>query len=789
MMSADPTDPDDARASPSCLMPEFLTYRFGACEVHPGRREIRRAGTVCPVSHKPFELLLLLLRERHRALSKQELLQRLWPGLQVTDSVLPRAVMRARQAIGDDSEEPVWIGNVRGFGYRFIGPVQEVAPADARLSPASGPALAAPPPAPAPGRSRIGVMPCQNMTGDAAMAWTRIGLMALVGHALELAPGFQVLPVDQLAPFDDTAQSGAQEEPVQRALELLALDHVVQAALRRQGSALWMDYQVHSRGQPPLPGSLRDSEPVRLAERLAEAVARAISPNGKVLREFLSTDAFVNQAYARATEFATQEDWASALRLVEAARVLEPDSTPLHLAQVRCLVWLKDERAVALARELLAQLPADADALVTSKCHDLLALALAMRGEPALQPEALHHRAQALACAERSGSTDWHATMLLNLANLEIEDMRLASAEQHYLQAEERARAAGNQPLRAIVMQNHSLVYRARGDLVAARQQLDAAMHIWRRLQRRPITAHALGLLAQVNAALGLVDDALAQCREAVTLVEARQLRGFAGLVMASVALVCLELGDARGLAEVQALVDRDWPPHDPDHPTRQAVLACSALGRGDGSCARGHLRTAIAHGHWPGLTFTIKWQLALLWLETAYGDPEQLRACASALQALHQRTPLPELLGGLRCAEAALAHRRGDDATARALLQRAVDEVPMGRIHHLARFDLAWLLTEAGDVAQAGTLLAGAPTWRAAHPFGLATQARWLAEQGRLDQAQAAQAQALAAWRRAPPPAQAALAQGYAHALATGQVPRAGRLPQLMSASWLLVA
>lgn len=787
MKSPDPTAPN-ARASSACPMPEFPTYRFGSCEVHAGRREVRRAGTVRPVTHKPFELLLLLLRERHRALSKQELLKRLWPGLQVSESVLPRAVMRARQAIDDNAETPLWIGNVRGFGYRFIGPVQEVAPTEASVKPASELAVAATSLADAPGHRRIGVMPCRNLTGDDAMAWSRIGLMSLVGHALERVPGFQVLPVDQLAPFDDGAQAGAPDQAAQRAVELLALDHVVLAALRRQGGALWMDYQVHSRGQPPLLGSLCDSEPVRLAERLAEAVARAIAPDGQVLREFLSADAFVNQAYARATEFAAQEDWASALLLVEAARVIEPDSTPLHLAQVRCLVWLKDDRAVTLARELLARLPADAEPLVLSKCHDLLALAQAMRGEPALRPEACHHRDQALAFAERCGSVDWHATMLLNRANLEIEDMQLASAEQYYLQAEERARTAGNQPLLAIVMQNYSLVHRANGNLVAARQRLDEAMHIWRRVKRRPITAHALGLLAQVNAALGLVDEALAQCHEAVTLVEARQLRGFPGLVMASVALVYLELGHARGLADVQALIDREWPPHDLEHPARQAVLACGALGRGDGTGARGHLRTAIARGHWPGLTFTIKWQLALLWLEMAYGDSDQLRTCAVALRALHQQTPLPELHGGSVVAEAALAHRNGDDAAARALLQRVVDEVPMGRIHHLARFDLAWLLTEAGDLAQAGTLLAGAPTWRAAHPFGLATQARWLAEQGRLNEAQVAQTQALAAWQRSPPPELALLAQRYAQALTTGQALQTERLRTLMSATWLLV-
>jgi DNA-binding winged helix-turn-helix (wHTH) protein len=70
--------------------------RFGACEVHAQRREVLRDGQVQDIPPKAFDLLLFLLRERHRAVAKGELVAALWQQQSVSDSVLARTLMKVR---------------------------------------------------------------------------------------------------------------------------------------------------------------------------------------------------------------------------------------------------------------------------------------------------------------------------------------------------------------------------------------------------------------------------------------------------------------------------------------------------------------------------------------------------------------------------------------------------------------------------------------------------------------------------------------------------------------------
>ena len=65
---------------------------------------------------KSFELLALLVDHRPRALSKEELLERVWPGVFVSDASLAKVVSKIRKAIGDDDASPV-IRTVHGYGY------------------------------------------------------------------------------------------------------------------------------------------------------------------------------------------------------------------------------------------------------------------------------------------------------------------------------------------------------------------------------------------------------------------------------------------------------------------------------------------------------------------------------------------------------------------------------------------------------------------------------------------------------------------------------------------------
>jgi DNA-binding winged helix-turn-helix (wHTH) protein len=98
---------------------------FGSCAVHAQRHEVLRDGQVQDIPPKAFELLLLLLRERHRAVAKGDLVGALWRQQAVSESVLARTLMKVRQAIGDSATQPVWIKTIHGYGYRFVGEVTE----------------------------------------------------------------------------------------------------------------------------------------------------------------------------------------------------------------------------------------------------------------------------------------------------------------------------------------------------------------------------------------------------------------------------------------------------------------------------------------------------------------------------------------------------------------------------------------------------------------------------------------------------------------------------------------
>jgi DNA-binding winged helix-turn-helix (wHTH) protein len=117
-----------------------VIYRFGAFELDEQAGELRRGGELVLVQPKPLALLALLLRERERVVSQDELFEALWPGVAVTSGSLTRAVSHARRAIGD-THKGALIRSVPRRGYRFAGEVS----VHGKANPAREPApLAAP---------------------------------------------------------------------------------------------------------------------------------------------------------------------------------------------------------------------------------------------------------------------------------------------------------------------------------------------------------------------------------------------------------------------------------------------------------------------------------------------------------------------------------------------------------------------------------------------------------------------------------------------------------------------
>ena len=102
-----------------------MRYIFGDCELEPQRFELRRHGQARPIEPQVFDVLVLLIRERHRVVTKQEILDTVWGHRFVGESALTSRIKSLRQAVGDDGTAQGIVRTVRGRGYQFVAHVIE----------------------------------------------------------------------------------------------------------------------------------------------------------------------------------------------------------------------------------------------------------------------------------------------------------------------------------------------------------------------------------------------------------------------------------------------------------------------------------------------------------------------------------------------------------------------------------------------------------------------------------------------------------------------------------------
>ena len=112
--------------------------RFGDFVFDEGSRQLLRGGEVVALSPKAFELLRHLIRQRPRAVSKQQLHALIWPDTNVTEASLASAASDLRAALHDRRRRPQFIRTVHGFGYAFCGEAEPVGGGPAPETPAGG---------------------------------------------------------------------------------------------------------------------------------------------------------------------------------------------------------------------------------------------------------------------------------------------------------------------------------------------------------------------------------------------------------------------------------------------------------------------------------------------------------------------------------------------------------------------------------------------------------------------------------------------------------------------------
>ena len=102
-----------------------MTYTFGDYELDTMLYELRYAGEPCKLEPRVFNVLAYLIAHRTQVVTRDELLDALWPGLFNSVSLLNTCIMEVRKAVGDSGQVQQVIKTFRSRGYRFIAPTTE----------------------------------------------------------------------------------------------------------------------------------------------------------------------------------------------------------------------------------------------------------------------------------------------------------------------------------------------------------------------------------------------------------------------------------------------------------------------------------------------------------------------------------------------------------------------------------------------------------------------------------------------------------------------------------------
>ena len=103
-----------------------IKYRFAEFEIDLSQQELRRLGEPVHIEPQVFDLIVHLVRNPDRIVSKDELIETIWNGRIISEAALSSRINGARRALGDNGTDQVFIRTLHKRGFRFVGHVQAI---------------------------------------------------------------------------------------------------------------------------------------------------------------------------------------------------------------------------------------------------------------------------------------------------------------------------------------------------------------------------------------------------------------------------------------------------------------------------------------------------------------------------------------------------------------------------------------------------------------------------------------------------------------------------------------
>jgi TolB-like protein len=207
------------------------------------RRELRRDSEPIAVEPQVLDLLIYLVQNRDRVVSKNDLIASVWGGRIVSESTLTSRINAARKAIGDSGENQKLIRTIARKGLRFVGAVRAQAngaePAHATIPSPDGVREESRPALPLPDRPAIAVLPFINMSGDPEQEYFSEGISEDIITALSKLRWFFVIARNSSFIYKGKAvhmkQIGAE----------LGVGYVVEGSVRKSGDRVRITAQLN----------------------------------------------------------------------------------------------------------------------------------------------------------------------------------------------------------------------------------------------------------------------------------------------------------------------------------------------------------------------------------------------------------------------------------------------------------------------------------------------------------------------------------------------------------------
>lgn len=475
--------------------------RFAGVTLDLGRGSLRNAaGAEVPLAPKPFDLLRTLAREAGRTVSKDALLDAVWPGVHVTEDSLFQAVRDARRAIGDTDGRV--LRSIPRRGYML----------DAVVNAAPGVPPVAEPLTPPEDRPSLVVLPFANMSGDPEQDYFADGIVEEITAALGRIRWFFVIARNSAFTYKGRAVD------VRQVGRDLGVRYVLEGSVRKAGGHVRIACElVEAETGRQLWSERFDAaldDVFELQDRVTEAVAGALEPSlqraeiDRVLRKGMQDlgayDLFL-QGLAQ-SNLGKTEGWLEAKSLFLRAVEADPGFGAAYGMVGRCMSALKSAGVRLPPTEEIAEARRVARLAVEHGREDATALcgaasALSYPGMDADGAAVLIARASAL-----NPNSAFVCAVAAYVSNLHGDtDSAIASAERAL-------RLSPRDPFRHMFLQQLALAHNQAG------RHEDAVAWGRRAVGENPNSAQALRTLAAALALAGRLDEARATMAEMLRL-------------------------------------------------------------------------------------------------------------------------------------------------------------------------------------------------------------------------------------------------------------------------------